>query len=652
MNLHHTHIELKDNEVKLLEFLLRQVSTITSQQLATELSVSIRSIKNYVSNINQLYPSLIISSHEGYQLRDFMLSSQIVNQHQDNKIPESYEERTNYIFKKLLITHESYLLTDFAQELFVSTDTLINDISKIRKQLIDFDLKLVIRDDQLSVEGPAYNKRKLLNHMINKDSRNSFLSLSIIQEYVPTHDLNRIKQIITRVLTDYYYFIDDFSLLNFILHIAITMERSKSETSLYILEEENKVEINEDIINIIDDIAKQIEIEFNIAFTEDEKYYFALLIMTRVISHSLNQLTLDQLQEVVGEDITKLVNLIQEKIYSLFGINFNNQDFVIRFSLHIKNLMTRLKHDIVLRNLQMREIKNSYPFIYDVSVYVANIIMNETNYSLTEDEISYIALHIGVLIEEQKAMRSRVKTVFIHPRYFFNSFDTVKRCIDYFNDDILVAGIVSSEEDLEQFSDYDLLISTIPLTRAYHARTAEISFSLNQQCITTIQQNIDFILKQRRVTKMKKRLSILFHKELFFPNKTSWTKDDTINKLCDALEDHGYTDDEFRRKIFERESLSPSAYANVAMPHPLEMIALKSTIGVSLHPKGLTWNDNQVNIVFMIATSSEDRLFFKEIFDFISTIIVDTDKVQRLSQINDYDEFISTLVEYFEEIQP
>ncbi|MDR2069023.1 MAG: hypothetical protein LBP71_04050 [Spirochaetaceae bacterium] len=48
------------------------------------------------------------------------------------------------------------------------------------------------------------------------------------------------------------------------------------------------------------------------------------------------------------------------------------------------------------------------------------------------------------------------------------------------------------------------------------------------------------------------------------------------------------------------------------MPHPLEMCAFTSVVGVSLHPHGITWNSTRVNIVFLLAINSRDRLFFKD----------------------------------------
>lgn len=82
------------------------------------------------------------------------------------------------------------------------------------------------------------------------------------------------------------------------------------------------------------------------------------------------------------------------------------------------------------------------------------------------------------------------------------------------------------------------------------------------------------------------------------------------------------------------------------MPHPLEMCSKKSVISVSIHQKPLQWQDNLVNIIFMLAINDEDRVIFKDIFDFITDTISDEDKLFSLIRVKTFDEFIKLIAIY------
>ena len=124
-----------------------------------------------------------------------------------------------------------------------------------------------------------------------------------------------------------------------------------------------------------------------------------------------------------------------------------------------------------------------------------------------------------------------------------------------------------------------------------------------------------------------------------------YDQNDAINVMADALKKQGVVDDSFKQKLFERERISSSAYMNIAM-HPLEMCAFNSAIAVSIHREAIPWNDNKVNIIFMLAINITDRLFLKDIFDFITEVIFEETKLKTLLEAKTCEEFIETLISF------
>jgi hypothetical protein len=50
----------------------------------------------------------------------------------------------------------------------------------------------------------------------------------------------------------------------------------------------------------------------------------------------------------------------------------------------------------------------------------------------------------------------------LNPRYFYNSAELAERIDRIFDDNLLVIGIVSLEDELEDYSGCDLIITTTP----------------------------------------------------------------------------------------------------------------------------------------------------------------------------------------------
>jgi lichenan operon transcriptional antiterminator len=487
----------------------------------------------------------------------------------------------------------------------------------------------------------------MISKLIYEDARESFLSIRLIQGYLPHYDLAELRKIVFSCLRKHHYFMDDFSMMNLILHIAITLERhGLCKTDPDREKESSGAFVNAHVKAIMTDIAESLREKSGMEFTTGEINDFSLLVMATVIKDSADKIREGALEETVGGDVTRLVRMMRQKAGEWFNITLEDPDFTVRLALHVKNLLIRLENNIRLRNPQTSMIKNTYPFIYDVSVYMASVVTRETGHVLSEDEISYIALHLGVLIEENNNVKNRVKAVLLNPQYFYSSAEFVERITQVFEDNLHITGVVSLEDELGDYAGYDLIITTIPLAGFPGAPFVHVSRHLNNKDISAVYGKIADILKTRIKMKVEAKLKHIFREELFYVNRGFKDQNDTLTVMAGDLAERGYVDADFGEKLFHREKVSSSAYSNIAMPHPLEMCAFSSVVGVSLHPRGIAWNDTRVNIVFLLAINARDRLFFKDIFDFITEIISDEHNLKVILGAKTFDRFIDTLVSF------
>ena len=537
-------------------------------------------------------------------------------------------------------------MDQLADQLFISPATLINELPKVKSVVTGFDLVLKTKNNCVFLEGEEINKKKLISDLIYEESDESLLSVELIQKYLPAVDTGLLHQIITDALRKNHYFMDDYSLWNLILQLAIILERRQYEKTMAEPLDEDCSNIGTHIQSIIDLIIQSVENNYETHLSGDDKFQISLLILTRAVSGNVNHITLDQLNAFVGKEVLELFQLMKIKTKETFNISITNHDFIIRFSLHLKNLLIRLKNNVGLKNPQLYEIKNSYPFLYSVSVYLADIITQQAGFEVSEDEISYLALHLGFLIEERKNNIFKVRTVLLNPQLNVNGAFVEKKIAAIFEDSLHLVGCISSTEELDDFKDFDLLISTSPLPATLTMPRLQVSAFLLNKDITRLSKKIEDILKNRIKTKIDSSLRFLFKQELFFVGEPFKQKEELIEKVSTQLEKHGYVDSTFKEKLFKRERISPSAFLNIAMPHPLEMCSFKSGIAVSLHPNPLTWHVNKVNIVFVLAINSRDSLFYRDIFDFVTEIISEEANLNKLIRTTNFEEFITTLVSF------
>ncbi|MEA5050608.1 MAG: PRD domain-containing protein [Oscillospiraceae bacterium] len=638
---------MKSQTLFILQLLGKQTDWVTSFGLSTLINLSVRTVKTYLADLNAEYPGLIESSSKGFRIRDKAMLAEILRASSAAVIPQTAEERKKYVLRKLLLQTNEYDLDMLACELCISPVTLMNEIQRIKAELVPYELFIRTKANSIFIEGPESNKKSLISRLIYDDTRDSFMDIKLVQSYLPNFNLRTIRSIVTGALKKHHYFLDDFSLLNLVLHIAISLER-KRVTNVHPPDDVHAWEslVSAHTKEIVDDIVAGVENEFGVRFECGEIYDFALLIMTRVISDAINEANVDRLSQFVGDDIIRLVSLIQSRTKEVYNITITNEDFTVRFSLHLKNLIVRLKNGVKLRNPQMTDIKNAYPFIYDVSVFIADIVTKETGYPMSEDEISYFALHLGVLIEERKVIKYEARAVLLCPQYYNTSLDFANRIAASFEGNLMISGIASSIAELEAFSDYDMVISTLSL-QAYTAKPwVHVSSFFTNKDVLAISEKIEETLKARTKAKVESKLRLMFKETLFFCDDSIRNQHDAIELMSDSLCAQGYVGPDFKQKLFDREIVSSSAYTNIAMPHPLEMCAFRSAIAVSVHPNAIPWNDSRVNIVFMLAINITDRLFFKDIFDFITDVISEDQKLKALLKAQTFNEFIATLVSF------
>lgn len=624
---------------ELLNYLLEcKEDTITSQQISNALDISARSVKTYISQINDIAKAkVVISNKNGYTLNRTLAKTFLEKKAEE--VPQTYEERSTYIIKQFFLNHVNKLdVYELCDILYISFSTLKTTINKMNARFISFGIQFQFVKDFLELSGSEKSIRKLFCHTIYDETDNNYIDLLVLKKYFKNIDVESIIPVIRRTYSKYNYYINDFALSNMLLHIAIIIDRLNEGKTI---KNTNIILIkNEQESQCVAELCTKLEKNFNVTFSAEEKNEIYLLFKTNADLTDSNNL--NKLNEFVGKNIVDDVEEIVELINSEYFIDLSSKAFITPFALHLKNLSYRVKNKTSNKNPMLETIKNQYPIIFDMSLFVSMQLIKKYNTQINEDEVAFIAIHIGTEIERQKSNHNKVSTVLLCPNYMNMESKLYNEIMLSFSNDI---NIVATANDLAQIVDFkiDLLISTINIENNKDYEIAIVSPFLTQKDKMAIQLHIDKAQNNKKNMILKKHFHNYFESDLFFCKYHEMDKKETINLMADNLLSKGFVNDDFKTQVIMRDEAASTAFNKIAIPHSVEMNSYKTCVSVLIDKKGILWDNNIVYIVLMISINKQDRREFKSLYESLVVLFSEDYNINLFKECETFESFQNTL---------
>lgn len=619
----------------LLEYLQRNAGLFTtSTQLAQRLQISKRSVKSYVKEINSTYKkSFILSTPKGYQInpayKEWIGAA-------SNEVPQTYSQRSAFILKKLLLDQECIRIEDFCETLFIGESTLKTTLVKMNKAYANFHIRFLTKGDTVTIDASEKDKRHLISNCIFQETGNSMLSMSLLRNYFPFFEAEEIMHHILTIFDSYNYYIDDFSLMNLMLHILININRIIDGNHLHC--EFHPVIENRTDGTLIERICRYLEGEFHILLNAHERAEIEILISASSLIKDENQ------QNFIATPFMLLSKKICRKVEAQYSIQLCTDSFILPFALHLKKLSVRLQKNISIKNPLCEDIKKNCPFIYDIAIYTAIQIQQHfaMNEMLCEEEITYIALHIGAEMERQKAAIPKLKCVLVCPSYMDYQTKIYHQLQRKFHDDILLLAPCTDESMLKN-QQLDIIFTTVPL-HDKHADCVVIQIPFigipDQKAIAS---KIDDVKRRHRYNLLKRYFDHFFFERFYHTSQAPSTKEAVLSFLLDELKEEGFIEDEFIQALHERENACPTCFQNFAIPHSIKMNAERSCISVYVSRKGIAWSTQNIHIVFLIGINKADRLIFKDVYESLIHLLNDEKYRKAIIACHSFHDFRNTI---------
>lgn len=630
---------MQDKLSDLIKILLKSESSVVGKKLAAQLHVSARTIRNYVHEINGLSDNNIISaSNNGYYIIDKLAATELlrIKQEVGSHIPQNNEDRFTYIVQKLLRNNflDSFSL---ANELYISYATLKRTINYINKRLNQWKIRIISSHDQLSLSGKESNKRQLFSYLIYRESTGNLLNSNYLEKSFGKKISSELQSMTDRVIKKYGLQLNEFSYNNLLLHLLILVSRLSIGKTITQQVSESDNTLGKYTI----DLAKSIKETFSANITPSEIQEIDVLFKSNanLYSEISNQKYFDK-------SFMKNIEKIIEKVENMYLVDLSSDKFVQPFSIHTYNLLYRLKHNLAIHNPIKTDISNNFPLIYDIATYVAFQINEIWHFKVSEDEISFIALHIGAEIERQKQAPQKLKAEIVVPRYL----NIKEQVHDFFRrnftKDIAIVKETEKIDSEDSNISYDIIFLIMFPNEKEQISSKYIQlnpFELNKQK-TKIQTVIDETSLRMKKEAFKQKSLPFFTDRLFWNIDDKCSQAEVTKNVCKEMKSLNIVNSSFYPEIMQREAMGSTAFNKIAIIHPMSYNSLKTMVAVVLSKNGIKWDGKVVNMVFIISISKQYKDEFRIIYENLMDFLSNEETFNRVLESKTIDDFYKSLL--------
>lgn len=630
---------------KIIRLLNEQNAWITANELSKLFGVSDRTIRSDIEAINQETDIPLIASNlrKGYSLLKENYQSYCSLTAADT-LPQEPNQRNTYILKRLLLSRDAVSITDLLSELYISEYSLDTHIKKIRKSLHSYkNLELKKTKNTLCLIGSEQEIRQLYKELMVEETQQNFLNINEIASLYQNFDLIKCKHELENILNQYQYKVNPISFPSIILHIGISIDRILNGKYAETIRDSSTVKDTTEY-QIAKKFYEKISLLYQASIQESEIFLLALLLMGKTGAHFTDEQIAQYIPD--GATCSQIVDELINYIDIHHGINFSNdENLKIGLTIHLQAMIERNIKQHTAANLYLQEIKRKFPLIFEVGVSCATFLERRLCMSVTEDEIGFVALHLGMAYERLNTA-NKIRTVLIMPLANTVGSSPVQKIEYTFAEYIEIIGVYSYfQEDIILQLNPDLIVCSMPLRHTLDIPTAEVSIFLSRDDESKLFNTIYQIERDRFKRHFSHKLKMLLRKKHFYVHQNFSNAEEVIRYIADDLYRANAVTADFFDSVMRRESFSPTSFSySFATPHPIDSTVLQSNIAVMILDKPIRWGNYDVQIVFLLAMEQLDNEALKPFYDWIAMLTDDYEKLSRLIASENYEAFIANLI--------
>lgn len=590
--------------------------TLPQDELARRFAVSTRTVRTDITALNALLEQhgaqFVLNRGAGYQLKvDDAQRFQHLQQQTRSplRVPRTSPDRIRYLLTRFLTAAYSLKLEDLAEEWFVSRATLQNDMAEVREWLGRYHLTIESKPHYgMKLFGSEVAIRTCLTDLLWQIDQEQPDSPLVTIEALNRGILASLQPMLQRCFACHNIRLSDEGERYLRLYCAVAVRRISEG---YPLNDPGAEDIGDEVREAAHDLINQLRPLVSKPISPAEENWLRVNIAARRIQDVAPS-------AINADDADALVDYLLSYINNHYNFNLQS-DEQLRADLltHIKTMITRVRYQIHIPNPLLDNIKQHYPMAYDVTLAAVTSWGKYTPYVISENEIGFLVLHIGVGLERHYDVGYQR-----HPQVLLvcDSGNSTLRMIEAmlirkYPQLQVTARLSQREYEARTRIDEDFVISTIRLSEKEKPVVVMSPFPTGFQ----LEQIGKLVLVDRTRPYM---LEKFFDAQHFLIVDRPMTQSQLFGQLCKQLEAEGFVDAEFYPSVEEREAIvSTMLGEGIALPHSLGLLAKKTVVYTVLAPQGITWGDDTAYVIFLLAISKSEYEEAMAIYDLFVTFL-------------------------------
>ncbi|HBM3130646.1 TPA: BglG family transcription antiterminator [Klebsiella michiganensis] len=620
-------------------FTLLQNETLPQEELAQRLSVSTRTVRADITALNALLlhygAQFILTRGSGYQLvihdptrYQTLEESAPKAQH----IPRTAADRIHFLLVRFLTSAFSIKLEDLADTWFVSRATLQGDMVDVRERFQRYQLTLETRPRHgMKLFGSEVSIRACLTDLLWELSQQGPLNPLIGEEAFDASVPTLLAGVLQETLTRHHVRLTDAGERFICLYGAVAVRRVSEG---YPLADFSAEDVAQNVRDAARELANTMQQLAGKLLAPAEEEWLCVHLAAR------------QVQDVdpgtiSADDDEALVNYILRYINQQYNYNLlDDAQLHADLLTHIKTMITRVRYQIMIPNPLLENIKQHYPMAWDMTLAAVSSWGKYTPYAISENEIGFLVLHIGVGLERHYNIGYQRQPQVLLVCDTSNAMVRMIEAILQRKYPQLEIAATLSQREYEQREEIaeDFVISTVRISEKEKPVVTIAPFPTDYQ----LDQIGKLVLVDRTRPWM---LNKYFDEAHFQVIDTPMDQQALFATLCQQLQQEGFVGAEFHGSVVEREAIVSTMLGDgIALPHALGLLAKKTVVYTVIAPHGIAWGDETAHIIFLLAISKSEYEEAMAIYDIFVTFLRER-AMTRLAATRSFAEFKTVAME-------
>ncbi|EPX2831914.1 BglG family transcription antiterminator [Klebsiella michiganensis] len=620
-------------------FTLLQNETLPQEELAQRLSVSTRTVRADITALNALLlhygAQFILTRGSGYQLvihdptrYQTLEESAPKAQH----IPRTAADRIHFLLVRFLTSAFSIKLEDLADTWFVSRATLQGDMVDVRERFQRYQLTLETRPRHgMKLFGSEVSIRACLTDLLWELSQQGPLNPLIGEEAFDASVPTLLAGVLQETLTRHHVRLTDAGERFICLYGAVAVRRVSEG---YPLADFSAEDVAQNVRDAARELANTMQQLAGKLLAPAEEEWLCVHLAAR------------QVQDVdpgtiSADDDEALVNYILRYINQQYNYNLlDDAQLHADLLTHIKTMITRVRYQIMIPNPLLENIKQHYPMAWDMTLAAVSSWGKYTPYAISENEIGFLVLHIGVGLERHYNIGYQRQPQVLLVCDTSNAMVRMIEAILQRKYPQLEIAATLSQREYEQREEIaeDFVISTVRISEKEKPVVTIAPFPTDYQ----LDQIGKLVLVDRTRPWM---LNKYFDEAHFQVIDIPMDQQALFATLCQQLQQEGFVGAEFHGSVVEREAIVSTMLGDgIALPHALGLLAKKTVVYTVIAPHGIAWGDETAHIIFLLAISKSEYEEAMAIYDIFVTFLRER-AMARLAATRSFAEFKTVAME-------